>query len=237
MKYYFFTGAGLSKESGINTFRDTNDGTWVNYDLGQVCNFHTYKDNLPLVFDFYSKRKEEVLKSKPNDAHKMLASLQGDLGPANVVLFTQNIDDLLERAGSNHVTHLHGNLEEMKCYGCGHIWHIGSDSYSLHSACPRCSCFRAIKPNVVFFYEKAPEYIKLNILKKTIQPDDYLICIGTSFNVITENDLIPKGRIGSDKNIQINPELTDTKYFGINLQMTATEGLKELINRGIFKEN
>lgn len=235
MKHYFFTGAGLSKESGIKTFRDTNDGTWVNYDLNKVCNFSTYKQNLSLVFDFYSGRKDEVLKSTPNPAHDFLANLQKELGQDNLTIFTQNIDNLLERAGCKNVIHLHGNLHEMKCYGCGHVWNIGEDPYTSHRKCPRCDCVKAIKPNVVFFNERAPEYAKLKIMSKTIQSEDSLIAIGTSFNVIREEDIIPRKRIGSPNNVQINPELTNTRYWGINLQLTATEGLLHLKKQNFFK--
>lgn len=235
MRYYFFTGAGLSKESGLNTFRDSNNGTWLNYNINEVCNFLTYKNNLSTVFDFYSNRKKEVLNAKPNSAHEFLAELQKELGKDRVIIFTQNIDDLLERAGCKDVIHLHGNLHEMKCYGCGNIWGIADELFTSHRKCPKCDCFRAIKPNVVFFKETAPEYAKLHILRKTILAEDSLIAIGTSFNVLGEEDLIPRQRIGSENNVQINPELTDTKYWGINLNMTANDGLIHLRKTGFFK--
>jgi NAD-dependent deacetylase len=234
MKYYFFTGAGLSKESGLNTFRDSNDGTWVHHDLNQVCNFLTYKNNLDAVFDFYTNRKKEILNAQPNEAHKIIAEIQKDLGIDRVAIYTQNIDDLLERAGCKNVIHLHGNIQEMKCYGCGHIWNIGLELYNEHRKCPRCSCVRAIKPNVVFFQEQAPEYAKLHILRKTVMADDAIIAIGTSFNVIGEEMIIPSRRVGSRQNIQINPELTDERYWGTSLKMTATEGLKHLKINGMF---
>lgn len=234
MKYYFFTGAGLSKESGLNTFRDTKDGTWMHHDLNEVCNFLTYKDNLEAVFNFYCNRKKEILNVQPNDAHRLIAEIQKDLGIDRVAIYTQNIDDLLERAGCKNVIHLHGNLYEMKCYGCGHIWNIGMDLYDKHRKCPRCSCVRAIKPNVVFFQEQAPEYAKLHILRKTIMSDDAIIAIGTSFNVVGEEMIIPRRRIGSRNNVQINPNLTDEVYWGTNLDMTASKGLEYLKTNGFF---
>lgn len=234
MTYYFFTGAGLSRESGLATFRDTNDGTWSNHDLNVVCNFLTYKDNKKLVFDFYSERKQSILLAQPNKAHFFLADLQKKFGE-NVVIFTQNVDDLLERAGCSNVIHLHGNIFEMKCYGCGHIWDIGQSIYSLDSKCPNCSCFRAIKPNIIFFNERAPEYAKLHKMRKKILSDDYIISIGTSFNVISEDILIPKKRKGSQRNIQINPILTDERYFGLNLALKADEGLEHLKHLGVLK--
>lgn len=235
MKYYFFTGAGLSQESGIPTFRDSENGTWENHNLNEVCNFLTYKENKELVFNFYSERKKSILLSQPNEAHYILANLQQKMGLDKVIIFTQNVDDLLEKAGCKDVIHLHGNIFEMKCYGCGLIWNIGDSMYEIEAKCPKCNCFRAIKPNIVFFNEIAPNYQKLNTLKKKITLADYLIAIGTSFEVIGKERVIPSKRFSSEKNIQINPIINrDEKYFGKNIQATASKGLTQLLDLGIF---
>lgn len=231
MHIYTFTGAGLSADSGLSTFRQNGDGhaLWDNYNIAEVCYFGTYKENKDKIFQFYSDRKQEILKAEPNAAHYALAKLN-EIFPEQVTHLTQNIDDLLERAGCKNVIHLHGNIHEMICYGCGNVWNIGDAPYTLEMVCPNCSCFRAIKPNVVFFGEKAPNYIYLKKLYKNLKNNDYFIAIGTSFQVISPEALLKPSRFGHSKNIQINMECHYSELFGENLEGAASVKVPELVD-------
>src|SRR5688572_15260813 len=100
------TGAGISAESGLQTFRDA-DGLWMGYDIYEVASPRGWKKDPALVLDFYNMRRKDVMKAEPNDAHKGLAELEKDF---NVTIITQNIDDLHERGGSSNVLHLHGEI-------------------------------------------------------------------------------------------------------------------------------
>ncbi len=106
MKIVVFTGAGISRESGLNTFRDS-DGLWEGYDVRQVATIQAWWDNPKLVLDFYNMRRRDVLNAQPNDAHRALAELEAT---HDVTIITQNVDDLHERAGSTNVIHLHGEI-------------------------------------------------------------------------------------------------------------------------------
>ena len=107
LKILFFTGAGVSAESGLQTFRDSHDGLWNNYKLEDVCTPEAWKKNPALVLDFYNQRRKQCIESIPNKAHQLIAELENDF---MVTIVTQNVDDLHERAGSSTIIHLHGEL-------------------------------------------------------------------------------------------------------------------------------
>jgi len=109
-KILVFTGAGVSKESGLDTFRD-NDGLWMNYDIKKVAHIDAWKDNPQLVLDFYNMRKDDMVSVKPNIAHEIIAELEQYF---DVTVVTQNIDDLHEKAGSTNVIHLHGEISKIR---------------------------------------------------------------------------------------------------------------------------
>ena len=183
-----FSGAGLSAESGIPTFRDAN-GLWQNFDVNKVANFETFRENKEMVFDFYNARRREMMGVNPNIAHQVLADLQADFGPERVKLFTQNIDDLLERAGAIKVNHVHGFIYNGQCLSCGHHWDIveHDDAHDLNigDLCPRCQS-DDLKPGVVMFNEHAPEYETLYKAFKDVEVDenDIVLVIGTNGQVV-----------------------------------------------------
>lgn len=180
-KLYVFSGAGLSADSGVPTFR-SDDGLWKSQDFDKICNFNTWLDNYDAVHKFYSDRRVDLGTVKPNSMHKVLADLQIKYGTDVVELWTQNIDDLLERSGAKQVNHIHGVLTEVYCTNCYTIIDIG---YS-HEI-PDCSCgCKIIKPNVVFFNQNAPKYSDLltTFHKARADKNSTILIIGTSGSVV-----------------------------------------------------
>ena len=223
-KLYVISGAGLSAESGLSTFRSA-DGLWSKHSLERVCNFLTWKDNKEEVFAFYNARKKDGRNAVPNAAHLKLAEWQARYGADRVVLLTQNVDMLLEQAGATEVVHLHGDMEHMQCYGCGNVWNIGQAEFDVAGACPKCGCLRAVKPAVVFFNEHAPRYASLKKMRDALTPDDIVLVVGSAMQVLPANQLIPSRRRDLSRNIQVNPDPADAWYFGHNIAMPATAGL------------
>jgi NAD-dependent deacetylase len=187
MKKYLvvFSGAGLSKESGVPTFRDAKDGLWENYRIEEVASQDGWQRDKRLVLDFYAARTRQIRACAPNEAHKAIARLQEKYHVLNI---TQNIDDLLERAGCEHVWHLHGSINFRKCE-----WHhsIGfadfrcdfqaaqTEPVSLGETCP--SCEGQLRPDIVWFGEAVDmrEGYLLDLAEKT----DIFIGVGTSAQV------------------------------------------------------
>ena len=115
-KLIIFSGAGISAESGINTFRDTN-GLWEKYSIEEICTENTWKQNFDAVHVFYNQRRIQLQKVKPNRAHEVVSMLKKMYGD-NCYVITQNVDDLFERAGCEDVLHVHGELTKMECTAC-----------------------------------------------------------------------------------------------------------------------
>lgn len=204
-----FSGAGISAESGLSTFRDSG-GLWESYDPQLVCNYQNWNENYELVHKFYNLRRKELGKVKPNIAHEFVAKMCDEFDAINI---TQNVDDLFERAGCECL-HLHGFLPELRCENCDKIEVLGYKEYNFH-ACKNCG-FKRLKPNIVFFYEPAPLYTLLYGIFSSIQENDIIIVIGTSGNVININSLLGKGyKIlnNLDSEITINECLFDSLYL------------------------
>ena len=179
-KIVIFSGAGLSADSGLGVFRGSN-GLWNNYDINKVCNINTWEENYNLVHEFYSKRRKEYLNAVPNSMHKMIANLQNEYGAERVIVITQNIDNLLEKAGCTNVQHLHGFINFIHCTNCGKEYYIEDDFVS--KKCDRCGCTH-FKPSIVFFGEAAPEYEKMYISILSLDENDGICVIGTEGSVI-----------------------------------------------------
>ncbi len=176
-KVYIVSGAGLSAESGIKTFRDS-DGLWENYSIEEVCSVGGFERDRQKVLNFYNERRADVEKKEPNYAHKRLAKL-ANAYPNNIVMLTQNVDDMLERAGCQQLVHLHGTLTDLRCEDCGEVFPIGYKSQE-GAVCPKCEATN-IRHNVVMFGEAAPEYMHLSNLYADA---DMVVVIGTSGQVI-----------------------------------------------------
>lgn len=195
-----FSGAGLSQESGIPTFR-TDNGLWENHKVDDVATPGGWARNQGLVLDFYAKRFESIKKAEPNAAHKALASLEEKF---DVVHITQNVDDLLERAGCTEVRHLHGSILSRKCsrhksacmldgdlnYICDYrVQH--ETPVGLGDLCPKCDA--QMRPDVVWFEEPVGfefEWVKEQV-REVKYNDGVFICVGTSAQVHPAASLIP----------------------------------------------
>lgn len=176
-KVLILSGAGISAESGIRTFRDAN-GLWEEYDVMEVCSVEGYERNPKLVSDFYDARRRDLRDKLPNAAHEMISRLKQRY-PDQIEVLTQNVDDLFERAGCPDVIHLHGTLTDLRCEECGRVYEIGYESQE-GSTCPSCESDN-IRHNVVMFGEAAPMYAEL---QRAIEECDLFVVIGSSGQVI-----------------------------------------------------
>ena len=171
------SGAGLSAESGLKTFRD-NNGLWEEYDVMEVCSVSAFRKNPAKVLDFYNKRRVQLKDVKPNHAHKVIAELKDEF-KEQIFIITQNVDDLLERATCKDVIHLHGFLPELICTECRSVFNIGYKEQES-TLCPKCKK-PFLRHNIVMFEEEAPKY---KTLYKLLEKTKLLVCIGTSGAVL-----------------------------------------------------
>ena len=172
-KLVILTGAGISAESGIKTFRDS-DGLWEGHDVMEVASAEGYLKNPALVLEFYNQRRKQLLEVTPNKAHFNLAKLESDF---NVEIITQNVDDLHERAGSTRITHLHGELLKVRSTGDEEDVLEWKKKLVLGNLCKNNY---QLRPHIVWFGEMVP------LLEKAIkitQTADILVIIGTSMQV------------------------------------------------------
>ncbi|MBK9637824.1 MAG: NAD-dependent deacylase [Bacteroidetes bacterium] len=176
-----FTGAGISAESGIKTFRDSG-GLWENYAVEDVATPHAWYKNPELVLEFYNQRRKQVISAKPNAAHLSLVELEKGF---EVVVITQNIDDLHERAGSSQVVHLHGEIMKSRSsLNPSLIYQMEGDSILLGDKCERGS---QLRPHIVWFGESVPMMDKaIEITEKA----DIFLVIGTSLAVYPAASLL-----------------------------------------------
>jgi NAD-dependent deacetylase len=180
-KIVVFTGAGVSAESGIKTFRD-HDGLWENHKISEVATPDAWRQNPKLVLDFYNERRKQLLSAKPNQAHKLIAQLQGKY---DVHVITQNIDDLHEKAGSKKVIHLHGEL--MKCRSTLNpnlIYTLKSWKLNIGD---KCELGSQLRPHVVWFGEAVPN---MEIAYEVASKADVFIVVGSSLTVYPAAGLV-----------------------------------------------
>ena len=179
-KLVILTGAGISAESGIKTFRDS-DGLWEGHDVMEVASPEGYLKNPALVLEFYNQRRKQLLEVTPNKAHFNLAKLESDF---NVEIITQNVDDLHERAGSTKITHLHGELLKARSTGDEKDVLEWKKNLVLGNLCKKNY---QLRPHIVWFGEMVP------LLEKAIkitQTADILVIIGTSMQVYPAASLV-----------------------------------------------
>lgn len=172
-KLIVLTGAGISAESGLKTFRDSN-GLWENYKIEEVATPRAFANNPQLVLDFYNLRRKEVAAAKPNNAHLQLALLEEDF---DITIITQNIDDLHERAGSKNVIHLHGQIFEMRSVHNSNIIYEIRDKIMLGDLAEDGS---QLRPNIVWFEEAVP---MIEVAAQIVKQADIFVVIGTSLQV------------------------------------------------------
>lgn len=183
------TGAGISAESGISTFRDAG-GLWENYPVMEVCSHDGFCRNPGLVHQFYNARRKDLISKQPNEAHKILAELEKDF---DVYVITQNVDDLHERAGSSKILHLHGEL--MKIRSVEHPEYVESlDMEHLEtSPATKGKNGDTMRPHIVFFQEPVPN---MELAAEWVHEADIFVVIGTSLNVYPAAGLLHYVRPG-----------------------------------------
>jgi NAD-dependent deacetylase len=226
-RLFILSGAGLSAESGISTFRSA-DGIWSKDSINKVCNFDTWLDNRDAVYDFYNARLTEMGNAEPNGAHRRLAAWQTCWGSDRVQLLTQNVDDLLEKAGAESVIHLHGDIHHYQCAACDHRFERESVHWDQSLACPACSDPLAVKPGVVFFNEPAPMYSHLQAMQSGMTADDVFVAVGTSFVVISPFQVLPRSRWNAHpRSILVDPKPSED-CFGVVCAKPASIGLARI---------
>jgi NAD-dependent deacetylase len=182
-KILIFTGAGVSKESGIDTFRDTKDGLWNNHKIEDVATPDGWRKNREVVLDFYNTRRAQLKTVEPNLAHQLITDLEKDF---DVNIVTQNVDNLHERAGSTNIIHLHGELTKSRSTfpGSTEIYDCDGD-INLGDKCSRGS---QLRPHIVWFSENL-DPINIENATKSANECDICIIVGTSMQVYPANQI------------------------------------------------
>jgi NAD-dependent deacetylase len=258
-KIIVFSGAGLSAESGISTFRDSN-GLWENNKIEEICNHNLFSKNMEKVkkriergiinretdkaylnikkvFKFYNERRVQLGTVEPNKIHKELAKLEEKY---EVIHLTQNVDDLLERAGCKNVIHLHGNLKQIKCLKCKeNIDLMGFKDYTTYNVnyeevnfeefrCRNCNSY-LVKPDIVFFGELAINYFIMKKVFREVNEEDIILVIGTMGNVINiSNYMSVTEGYKILNNLEKSPYIKED-YFNNILYGKGTENIDSII--------
>ena len=197
------TGAGISAESGLGTFRD-EDGLWAQHRIEDVATPEGFARNPQLVVNFYNARRAQASTAQPNAAHKALARLQRDY-PGEVTLVTQNVDDLHKKGGSPEVIHMHGALNSALCSQCEHRW-TAPLVMRVGETCPRCAS-PAARPDVVWFGEIP---YAMHLIEERLAEADLFAAIGTSGNVYPAAGFVQlAGHVGAHT-IELNLDPSET---------------------------
>ena len=215
-----FTGAGVSAESGIPTFRDALTGLWKNFNANELASVEAYKRTPPLVWGWYEMRRRDVLNAQPNAAHKTIAQFAKKVKKVTVI--TQNVDDLHERGGSEEVIHLHGSLHHPRCLVCSEPYSLDESSSQIvadeYIDPPKClTCGNPVRPGVVWFGESLP--VKEWESAQFAAADcDVMLVVGTSGLVSPAADLPFLAKCNNALVVQINMAKTELdRYCDDNL--------------------
>jgi NAD-dependent deacetylase len=216
------SGAGMSAESGIRTFRDMN-GLWEEYDVMEVASIEAWYKNPELLLHFYNDRRKQMIESKPNQGHLLLAELEKNF---DVQIITQNVDDLHERAGSTHVLHLHGELTKARStVDPSLIYLLDNPEMKMGDKCEKGS---QLRPHIVWFGEEVPAMTEAIPI---VESADYLCVIGTSLNVYPAAGLINYAPSSAPLYlIDPNPPTSRPRKVEV-IAKGAGEGVAELIRR------
>ena len=220
------TGAGISQESGIPTFRG-KDGLWRNYDAMKLATIDAFYDNPKLVWEWYNERRKNIFQAQPNLGHKAIAELEKY---AEVAVLTQNIDGLHHKSGSSKVLELHGSIVKIKCSVCDYKEEILTEILDLP---PYCKCGNILRPDVVWFGESLPQDVWQNAIIFASQCD-LMIIVGTSLVVSPANTLPIYAKQNNATLIEINPENTEmSEEIDIVIRNTSAKVLPKLVS--LFK--
>lgn len=232
-KIVIFSGAGISKESGIDTFRDSKDGLWNNYKVDEVATIEGWRKNRSKVLDFYNERRKQMPEVQPNDAHIALSRLEDKY---DVTVVTQNVDDLHERGGSKNIIHLHGELTK----ACDVMtkknkYTIGYNDIELGVKCPETDS--QLRPDIVWFGEIP---YRVDEAYDAVYNADVLLIVGTSLQISYTLDMLNNVRqtVSDASNpcriVYIDPSpMRYLDNYGLNVEYvtkTAVEGVTEIVN-------
>lgn len=224
-KITVLTGAGVSAESGISTFRDS-DGLWENYKVEDVASIEGWYRNPSLVLEFYNNRRAQLAHVKPNAAHLSIASLEDEY---DVTVVTQNVDNLHERAGSTKVIHLHGELTKVRPENCCNemdafseetVFDIGTESIAIGDLAPNGA---QLRPHIVWFGEAVP---KIESAIDAVEAADILLIVGTSLQVYPAASLYRFARLDIPIYIIEPKELTVRDGRLTHIKEVATKGME-----------
>lgn len=227
-KIVVLTGAGISAESGIKTFRDS-DGLWEEHAIEDIATPYAWQKNPKLVWDFYQKRRNQLERVEPNPAHIALVKIEEHLGN-DFLIVTQNVDDLHHRAGSNNVIHMHGELRLLRCEKCNNVFEMMENMHLTENyvSCTQCENKR-LRPHIVWFHETP---FQLSEIYQAVENCDLFITIGTSGHVYPAAGLISLAKscgaicIGVNLDIPVNHDEYDYFYQG-----KAGELLPDLVTK------
>jgi NAD-dependent deacetylase len=201
-RVFVLTGAGISAESGLPTFR-ASDGLWAGHRVEEVCTPEAWRRNPALVWEFYSKRRADGAKAEPNPAHIALAGLEARLGE-RFFLCTQNVDDLHERAGSVRLVHMHGELARAHCEReCGRPPVEDHAIYRSLDEVGHCACGGRMRPHIVFFGEIP---LEMDRIQAEIQKATLMLVVGTSGSVYPAASFVHWARQGGARTVYVGPE-------------------------------
>jgi len=226
-KIIFVTGAGISQESGIPTFRG-KDGLWRNYDPMKLATIDAFYENPKLVWEWYNERRNNIFQAQPNPGHNAIAELEKY---AQVMVLTQNIDGLHKKAGSSNILELHGSIVKIKCSVCDYNEEILTE---ISNFPPICKCGNILRPDVVWFGEPLPQDVWQNAIKFASQCN-LMVIVGTSLAVSPANTLPLYAKQNNATLIEINPEKTEmSEEMDENIRNTSVETLPKLVS--LFKK-
>ena len=211
MKIYkhivFLSGAGISAESGLSTFRSEN-GLWNNHRVEDVATIEAYLRNPDYVHQFYNDMRPELFKAEPNQAHLAITELQNNY-PAQIDVVTQNVDTLHEKAGNQNVYHIHGQINQIVCMNCGHVFETWGDITS-EDKCKNCQTIGMLKPNIVFFGENL---VYMNKVDSMLKSCDLFISVGTSGVVYPAAGFVQIAKMFGADTIELNMEKTSNNLL------------------------
>ena len=228
---FVLTGAGISAESGIQTFR-ASTGLWEEHRVEDVASPAGFQRNPSLVFEFYNVRRAKIREASPNAAHLALARLEEEFS-GTVTVVTQNIDDLHERAGSRNVIHMHGEAMKARCQGCQSI-SACENTLDETTRCPACHVVGKLRPHIVWFGE-IPLF--MDEIYLALSKADLFICIGTSGNVYPAAGFAEAASRHGIRTIEVNPNTTEISgHFDEHQRGPAGVNVAELVDRILVQQ-
>lgn len=228
----FLTGAGISAESGIATYRDKK-GLWTQNELQNLAKPAAFAKSPETVHDFYNQRRIDLKQAQPNKAHFHIAHLQKELtgSPVKLTIITQNVDDLHEKAGTKNVIHIHGELNKALCTACDKR-SISPAQLSTNSQCVHCGKIGCLRPDIVWFGEVP---YKLDYVQSTLEDCDLFVSIGTSGSVFPASDFVQVAKQNGAYAIELNLEAADNaSKFDEGHYGVATEIVPAWIDKFVY---